>query len=173
MIKCSFCQHSNVEGNFYCEECGTPLILPDGTQIIGTSATQKLTKGDGQDQPLQKQQIWSTTYLKSDTVISLHFIENDTKLDLPNQEDVVFGRSDDRSNTHPDVDLTPHGAVDKGISRTHALIRRKDDTVTVIDLESVNGTFLNGQRILPHQPRILRDGDEVRFGKLSTRVYFK
>jgi len=38
---------------------------------------------------------------------------------------------------------------------------------------SSNGTFLNGQRLVPNQPRVLRDGDEVRFGKLVAHIYFK
>ncbi|KAB2855894.1 MAG: FHA domain-containing protein, partial [Anaerolineae bacterium] len=38
---------------------------------------------------------------------------------------------------------------------------------------SVNGTFLNGQRLIPRQARIVHDGDEMRFGKLALRIYFK
>jgi len=40
----------------------------------------------------------------------------------------------------------------------------------VVDLDSTNGTFLNGMRIMPHQPRILRDGDEIRLGLLKIIV---
>jgi hypothetical protein len=32
---------------------------------------------------------------------------------------------------------------------------------------------LNGQRLIADQPRILRDGDEIRLGKLIAHVYFK
>ena len=35
-----------------------------------------------------------------------------------------------------------------------------------------NGTFLNGQRLVPNQPRILRDGDEIRLGHLVLYVRF-
>ena len=34
------------------------------------------------------------------------------------------------------------------------------------DLDSVNGTALNRQRLAPHQPSPVKDGDEIRLGKL-------
>ena len=42
-----------------------------------------------------------------------------------------------------------------------------------IEAEAVvltNGTFLNGERLSPHQARILRDDDEVHLGRLVFRV---
>ena len=37
---------------------------------------------------------------------------------------------------------------------------------------SANSTYLNGQRLLPSEPRILRDNDELRLGRLVIRVTF-
>lgn len=85
----------------------------------------------------------------------------------------VLGRHDDTSSSNPDVDLTPFGALEKGVSRRHATIERSEDTLTLIDEGSSNGTFLNGQKLIPDQPRVLRDGDEIRFGKLVAHIYFK
>jgi pSer/pThr/pTyr-binding forkhead associated (FHA) protein len=53
------------------------------------------------------------------------------------------------------------------------VIRRGEDTLTLVDLGSTNGTHLNGQRLIPNQPRVLRDGDEVRLGKLVFHIFFK
>ena len=50
---------------------------------------------------------------------------------------------------------------DKGASRRHAQIRRKDGTHTLTDLGSTNGTRLNGQTI---QSRELADGDRITIG---------
>jgi pSer/pThr/pTyr-binding forkhead associated (FHA) protein len=85
----------------------------------------------------------------------------------------VLGRSDNTSTQKPDLDLTPYGALEKGVSRIHAAIERSEDTLTLIDMGSANGTHLNGQRLIPDQPRVLRDGDEIRLGKLVAHVYFK
>jgi len=51
--------------------------------------------------------------------------------------------------------------ADKGASRRHAQIRRKDGTHTLTDLGSTNGTRLNGQTI---QSRELADGDRITIG---------
>jgi len=48
------------------------------------------------------------------------------------------------------------------VSRYHAVIRRRIGGYTVTDLESTNGTFVNGLRIT--NPTGLKRGDDVRFG---------
>lgn len=49
-----------------------------------------------------------------------------------------------------------------GISRRHARVERDAETWRVVDLESRNGSFVNG--IAAGAPAVLRDGDLVRFG---------
>jgi pSer/pThr/pTyr-binding forkhead associated (FHA) protein len=62
--------------------------------------------------------------------------------------------------------------VEQGVSRRHLSITRDHDTVTVTDLGSANHTYLNGQRLIPFEHRILRDNDELRLGRLVIRVAF-
>ena len=50
-------------------------------------------------------------------------------------------------------------------SRFHAEIHTAGEELEVIDLDSMNGTFINGERLLPHQPQRLVAGDEIIFGK--------
>ena len=88
-------------------------------------------------------------------------------------EDVVVGRADPDRDFMPPVDLNDVGGADKGVSRRHARIIRRDGSLHVIDLDSSNGTFLNGQRLVADQPRILRDGDELRLGHLVIKVEFR
>ncbi len=49
-------------------------------------------------------------------------------------------------------------------SRTHALIRLEGNALTLLDLRSKNGTFINNQRLEPNAAVRLRAGDEIRFG---------
>jgi FHA domain/Cysteine-rich secretory protein family len=49
------------------------------------------------------------------------------------------------------------------VSRYHAMIRRRIGGYTLTDLESTNGTFVNGLRI--KNPTGLKRGDDVRFGE--------
>jgi hypothetical protein len=49
-------------------------------------------------------------------------------------------------------------------SRTHALIRLEANALTLIDLRSKNGTFINNSQVPPSKPQQLEDGDQIRFG---------
>jgi hypothetical protein len=50
------------------------------------------------------------------------------------------------------------------VSRFHAELRLSAGVLEVVDLGSTNGTFVNGERLVPQQPRALNPGDEVWFG---------
>jgi predicted nucleic acid-binding Zn-ribbon protein len=51
---------------------------------------------------------------------------------------------------------------DPTVSRRHALVVRQPDGVRVLDDRSLNGVFVNGERI---EGRLLRDGDEIIVGR--------
>jgi pSer/pThr/pTyr-binding forkhead associated (FHA) protein len=53
------------------------------------------------------------------------------------------------------------------VSRKHASLQRQGGTVTVNDLGSTNGTFVNGARL--QSPVALRAGDSVQFGSVGFR----
>ncbi len=69
----------------------------------------------------------------------------------------LIGRS---SNVVP---LTDHT-----VSRRHAELRPENGAWELVDLNSVNGTFLNGQRVA--EPVILKHGDQIRLG--STLIVY-
>jgi pSer/pThr/pTyr-binding forkhead associated (FHA) protein len=56
-------------------------------------------------------------------------------------------------------------ADDPEMSRRHACLRTSGGTVTIEDLGSLNGTYVNGERI--DVAAVLSDGDVVRLGKTS------
>lgn len=56
---------------------------------------------------------------------------------------------------------------DSGLSRKNTTFFIDGDDLLVVDENSLNGTFLNGQRI-SGAPRVLRDGDEIRIGSDTT-----
>jgi pSer/pThr/pTyr-binding forkhead associated (FHA) protein len=57
---------------------------------------------------------------------------------------------------------------DPDVSRRHAEIEIAAGELSIVDLGSTNGTFVNGDRI--DQQRRLRDGDEVRIGSTIWRL---
>ncbi|MCH8147605.1 MAG: FHA domain-containing protein [Planctomycetes bacterium] len=66
-------------------------------------------------------------------------------------ESTIIGRSTDQ------VHLSDNSA-----SRRHAELRPETGHWLIVDLNSSNGTFLNGQRVL--SPTCLKDGDQIRVG---------
>jgi DNA-binding response OmpR family regulator len=58
---------------------------------------------------------------------------------------------------------------DRWVSRYHARIRREDDHYVIEDLDSKNGTFVNGRRITG--PAVLSDGDQVQVTPLITLTF--
>ncbi len=52
-----------------------------------------------------------------------------------------------------------------GVSRIHARLLMKDGALFVSDLESRNGTWINGQRLPSGQPHELRAGDVLNLGR--------
>jgi len=80
-------------------------------------------------------------------------IAGDQTYDLPADRTVVVGRA-------VTSDLA---VIDPTISRRHAELRLTPDGVTVKDLESSNGTFINGDRI---GEAVLKPNDSVTFGKV-------
>lgn len=57
------------------------------------------------------------------------------------------------------------GIIDaEGVSRLHARITRQEDQYFIEDLNSTNGTYLNGEVLEYHQPRELNRNDRIRFG---------
>jgi pSer/pThr/pTyr-binding forkhead associated (FHA) protein len=51
---------------------------------------------------------------------------------------------------------------DPTVSRRHALLVRQADGVRVLDDRSLNGVFVNGERV---DWRVVRDGDEILVGR--------
>ena len=56
---------------------------------------------------------------------------------------------------------------DPTVSRRHALLVRQPDGVRVLDDRSLNGVFVNGERI---EWRMLEDGDEIVVGRYQLRL---
>src|SRR5262249_61406487 len=108
---------------------------------------------------------------KSSLYLAIRGAPNPIKVTV--RDELILGRSASQSALGPDVDLTSFGAEKLGVSRLHAALKRTGETISLMDLNSANRTFVNGQRVYAHEVRVLRDGDEIRLGKLVIKVIFR
>src|SRR6185503_3987161 len=83
----------------------------------------------------------------------------------------ILGRVD-HNGFDLDINLAAYEAAQKGVSRLHASLEVVNLTIMVSDLGSTNGTFLNGHRLTPGQPCTVREGDQLRLGKLLLYVFY-
>lgn len=96
--------------------------------------------------------------------------ESGEVMELSASNAIMIGR---RSSTLPvDVDLADFGAQDLGVSRNHLLIEPGGNRLIAKDLNAVNGSRLNGQRMRPLSMYELRHGDELKLGRIHLKVYF-
>lgn len=56
------------------------------------------------------------------------------------------------------------------VSRTHCKIKRNGSKALIVDLQSANGTFINGVRLQPGIPFSLKNGDVVRLANSDFQV---
>lgn len=77
-----------------------------------------------------------------------------------------------RSDENPvDIDLDDQEPQERSwISRQHALITFSNDELTVEDLNSANGTYVNRGRVAPGQKRGLAPDDVVQIGTIHLKV---
>ena len=50
------------------------------------------------------------------------------------------------------------------VSRRHFQVRFESDVFYISDLGSTNGTYLNNNKLSPHEEHVIRDGDRVVLG---------
>jgi len=75
-----------------------------------------------------------------------------------------------RIGRHPDNDLKFDPDADREISGHHAEILCQAERVSIRDLQSRNGTLVNGHRI--NQETLLRPGDTIQFAPTGPRIVF-
>lgn len=164
MKTCPRCTHHNRDGELVCERCRQPL-----SNYTGLSTRQMKATLDFDDEMPASFDTSSPAYSNT---ITVELAESGERLSVENQNRIVIGRSSTHSLRTPDVDLAPFHAFSKGVSSLHASIFRADDCVSISDLGSTNGTYLNREGLIPHQAYPLHNGDLIYLGQMAVRVYF-
>jgi len=144
-MHCPECGFVNVEGANYCQKCGA--FLGDVTQAHENTTAAWQVDETGELKAVDPEQIADNATL----VIRAGGGRSGEAFDVSGDQ-MRIGRS-------PDAEIF---LDDVTVSRNHALLVRRRDGVYIDDLGSLNGTYVNRQRIESHK---LTDGDEVQVGK--------
>lgn len=101
--------------------------------------------------------------------LTLHILPNATRsLRFPHNARILVGRADDEETANDlMLELSHYGGEGSGVSRIHAAIHDQDGMVYITDLNSTNGTRINGLTLVAEHPYRLREGDELQFGSLT------
>jgi pSer/pThr/pTyr-binding forkhead associated (FHA) protein len=170
MPTCPACNHENAVEVDVCAQCSAPLGKlrageDDNTPHIRPPLLEP--KVSVSRHPSSENRSWIPGSLAL-------FIENAAEpVITPLKQQVFLGRHSVDTTVLLGVDLGPYEGVERGISRTHAVIRRSGDGLTIQDLASTNGTWLNKERLPPFLPKPLKPGDHVRLGLLEMTLYFE
>ena len=84
-----------------------------------------------------------------------------TEAERPDRQIAVCGTATIGRDTDNDIVLESIT-----VSRCHAILLRDADDLLLLDLESTNGTLVNGVLTEPDVPVRLADGDHIRFGQV-------
>ncbi|MEQ8672635.1 MAG: FHA domain-containing protein [Aggregatilineales bacterium] len=162
--KCTYCGASYRTGTLFCEDCGQSLILGD---------TEPLTLPARKMKTVSEVIEGAVSRITTEDPLYIYVRGSQNPIILHSWNRQVVGRIDDNGARKPDIDLTPFGALEKGVSRIHAMFEQIGSVAAIVDMNSRNGVALNGEQIHPGKPYILHDGDEVHFGELITHIYFR
>ena len=176
---CPSCGHINVAGSAFCENCGAqlsqaPAAAPPAQPPVEQQPVYVEPPAPGPvsppptPTPVEQQPAPTPTPVAPGFLTGSLLVQaSNTSITIPQgKQTVLIGREDPVSGIFPDIDLDPHGGHEAGVGRQHAQIVLLGGQAHLEDLDSVNGTFVNKQKIASKQPHPLKDGDELRFGKL-------
>jgi pSer/pThr/pTyr-binding forkhead associated (FHA) protein len=146
---CTNCGHKNPEGSNFCSSCGAPL-----TESAGHDSTITFAPGDLEAE------------LDEEIHISPEELEGGRGVLIvkrgPNAGSKFFLDTDSTGiGRHPDSDIF---LDDITVSRKHAEIRRAPEGFELHDVGSLNGTYVNRERV---ETASLKTGDEVQVGKFK------
>jgi uncharacterized Zn finger protein (UPF0148 family) len=154
---CSQCGRPNPEGARFCAHCGSPLPRAAGGEGPGESTSTvslggwESTETEAADEPTAD--ATATEALPAGTaLLVVRRGPNAGSRFLLDSELTTAGR-------HPESDIF---LDDVTVSRRHAEFYRQGERFTVRDVGSLNGTYVNRERI---EESGLNAGDEVQVGK--------
>jgi pSer/pThr/pTyr-binding forkhead associated (FHA) protein len=181
-VNCPQCNTLLTPGAAFCDNCGAPISAAPVYQPPAPQPTPQPGYGQpspayGQQPPAYDQQLPAQpqpAYGQSSVGQAPRLIVQATNAQImlpPGKLEIIIGREDPVSSIYPDVDMTPHGGDDGGVSRRHARLFFQNGQWFVEDFQSTNFTHVNNQRVQPGTPMLVPNGAEIRVGRVKLTFY--
>lgn len=168
MIVCPTCKHEEIVGALFCSECGATLshseVSPTVTLVVENERIPETGALEG------KTAAPEDTIPVRGILVSIKILKTGQTIPLEDGEEFILGRVGGKQPILPDIDLTPYGGYEEGISRLHAIIKVTHDQISITDLGSANGTWVNGKKATAHSPYGLENGDILTLGKFQAII---
>lgn len=155
-VYCTACGAENPEGARFCSHCGTALVrLPADRVAADTTSTISLggTDLDSETNDILAADAAAVAALPPGTALLAVLRGPNTGARFLLDSDLTL------AGRHPDSDIF---LDDVTVSRRHAEFYRQGGRFVVRDVGSLNGTYVNRERI---EEAELHEGDEVQVGK--------
>lgn len=159
---CPECGHPNPPAADVCQNCDAPLHS-DTTLTVAAHAKGLTRAETGKAGEVEQDVLYFYVAGAKQSDALIH----------RGQSSAVLGRRSDETAADDNlIDLNRFQAYSLGVSRRHARINYTESGYTIEDLDSSNGTWLNGNRLEPNQPQVLHRGDHIQLGELMMFVYY-
>jgi hypothetical protein len=143
---CARCGHANPDDARFCSSCGAPLLADDES-----AATLTLAAVEAADEEDELERYLEGLPAGVGLLVIRRGPETGSSYRLE-QPTTAIGR-------HPDSDIF---LDDITVSRRHVLLEKDDAGFVLRDVGSLNGTYVNHERV---DEARLRHGDEVQIGR--------
>jgi len=163
MVTCPSCKHTELDGTLFCSECGSRLWGDTFDNDTSKLDRESLVDGIGE---------LVFPVFAPPIGFKIQVSGANTPAEFTGKSEYLLGRSDPRHDVIPDMDLSPFGGQHLGVSRKHAMLVQTDTGFSIRDLGSTNGTVVNGKVLGANESWPLRNGDEIRLGKLAMNIFF-
>ena len=103
--------------------------------------------------------------------LAFYVLNNPNPIAVRTDDEFILGRVTEETS-EPILDLTEQDGFAFGVSRRHAMVRSIGDRYSMIDLNSSNGSWLDGQILIPTRPYDLYSGAVIQLGRLKLCVSY-
>ncbi|MDR0893967.1 MAG: FHA domain-containing protein [Prevotellaceae bacterium] len=184
-INCPKCKAEIESDSYFCDQCGAELFICPNCRVLGKG---KRCTRCGKELTSVRELMCESTVKAADAatrgestvgktintgrtirpkvppkVLPMRLVCTNPPLRLALVDGVVIGR---RHGGYAEA-FTPYTYI----SGKHARLQKSaDGKWEVIDLDSTNGTFLNGDQLTPHEPVMFQVGDMLRFANIEFKV---